>query len=1072
MDIKIRKNSFMNINNRLLILILLFLTVAAYGQNKVKFTNISTKEGLPHSDVRAIIEDRHGFMWFGMGLGGLVRFDGYTFKVYTHDPKNPYSLAYNSLCSLYRSRNGTLWVGTMGGGLDRYDEQNDRFIHYQNQPGDTTSLPDNTILSFCEDRNGSLWLGTKGGLSRFDSISGTFRTFKAHPTRPDAIRHNSIRCIFEDPETGMFWIGAGGVFVFDPFKGKVIKSYYSLNENAGGLSYNGVNCIMKDHKGDIWVGTDKGLNKFIPEKESFINYYHDPTKPETLVNERIVRIVEDTTNRLWIATRGGLDLMDRENASFTHFQHDPNNPSSLSDNILLTLYLDKTGLLWIGEMNSGVDRIMAEAKAFDVWQNQLYNPNSLSHNNVNAICMDNGNRLWIGTQNGLNCYDKGQFERFYNNPKNPESLISNAVRALACDTLGELWIGTDDNGLCCFDGKKFKRFDYTPEFLNAKRISSFCADPDGGMWFSVSAVGIYHATKWGSVDTLISSSYSTSMPYLSGYDQNGYLWIGSQEDGIFRLDPKDYTLEKYLVNDKNPGGVANKQFYTVYEGLDGNVWTGSISGLYLFNTVSKKFIRHFTLKDGLSADGVVSIMPDDEGNLWLGTIDGLTRFNPNDTTFRKYDTSDGLPGNNFKPQAVVKTSDGRLYFGTQDGLVSFYPKDLTDNPFPPPVAITEFTLFDKPIETYDKNSPLNRNICLTDQITLRYNQSVFGFRFSALSYIAPEKCRYAYKMEGFDPDWRTTDASRRYVTYTRLPPGNYVFRIKASNNDGLWNETGTSLKVVILPPWWATWLFRSVSIAIILILVYSYYRWRVRNIKQHSYKLKCLVEERTAQLEAANKELESFSYSVSHDLRAPLRGIDGFSQILIEEYQDKLDDQGRNYLGRIRKGAQHMGQLIEDMLKLSKVNRGELTLRKVNLSKIASKIIEELHHSEPERNVETLIQDDINAEADERLMQIVLENLLGNAWKFTSKHSKALIEFGTYIKNEKTIYFVRDDGAGFDNRYDQDIFGAFKRLHDSREFHGTGVGLATVQRIINRHGGVIWADGEVEKGATFYFTLH
>lgn len=412
-----------------------------------------------------------------------------------------------------------------------------------------------------------------------------------------------------------------------------------------------------------------------------------------------------------------------------------------------------------------------------------------------------------------------------------------------------------------------------------------------------------------------------------------------------------------------------------------------------------------------------------------------------------------------------------MYFGGFNGLNSFFPDSLKDNEYIPPVYINEFLIFNKSVPVGGPNSPLQKLVEQTKEIVLSWKQSVFSFGFVAINYTHPEKNLYAYKMEGFDKDWSYTDASRRLATYTNLNPGTYTFRVKASNNDGVWNNQGTSVKVIIIPPYWQTWWFRGMAAMLLMALAYTGFKLRIRNIKKQSQQFERLVVERTAQLQVANKELEAFSYSVSHDLRAPLRGIDGFSQVLLEDYQDKVDEQGKNYLQRIRVATQRMAQLIDEMLNLSRIGRGEMNIRQVNLSEMAKEVADDLRRSQPERQVEIVIQDGMNVLGDSLLLRNVLENLLGNAWKYTSKHPTAHIEFGVQKQNGKDVYFVRDDGAGFDMAHTQKLFGAFQRLHTTTEFPGTGIGLATVQRIIHRHGGKVWAEGEVEKGATFYFTI-
>jgi signal transduction histidine kinase len=552
-------------------------------------------------------------------------------------------------------------------------------------------------------------------------------------------------------------------------------------------------------------------------------------------------------------------------------------------------------------------------------------------------------------------------------------------------------------------------------------------------------------------------------------DHTGIFWLGTWGGVLSRFDEKTETFVNYIPNSRNPQSLNGGAIYALREDRNGTLWVGATDGLYRYHGDKGTFTRYTEIQ-GLPSSNIQGILDDNNGRLWISTKKGLSRFDPRTETFKNYDISDGLQGNDFSENCCAPGQNGEMFFGGSKGYNAFLPVNIKDNSYVPPVVLTGFLLFNIPV-LVGKDSPLQKAINFANQIVLRYDQQVFSFKFAALSYNSPRKNQYAFKLEGFDEDWRYTDADNRTATYTRLSPGDYTFHVKASNNDGVWNEQGTSVKITIMPPWWGTWWFRGISVVLLLSLVYSAFLFRVRSIKQHNLKLESQVTERTLQLQAANNELESFSYSVSHDLRAPLRGIDGFSQILLDEYQEKLDEQGKNYLQRVRIASQRMAHLIDDMLNLSRVSRSEMNIQEVNLSHMVQEITNELHENQPERQVKFIIQEGIKVHGDTGLLRTVLENLLGNAWKFTSKHPTARIEFGFQLQKEIPVYYIRDDGAGFDMNYAGKIFGAFQRLHTVDEFQGTGIGLATVQRVIQRHGGKVWAEGEIEKGATFYFTL-
>ncbi|MEJ2544997.1 MAG: triple tyrosine motif-containing protein, partial [Calditrichaceae bacterium] len=327
--------------------------------------------------------------------------------------------------------------------------------------------------------------------------------------------------------------------------------------------------------------------------------------------------------------------------------------------------------------------------------------------------------------------------------------------------------------------------------------------------------------------------------------------------------------------------------------------------------------------------------------------------------------------------------------------------------------------------------------------------------------------RYAYKLEGFDDNWNYVDAKQRAVTYTNLDPGNYTFLVKASNNDGRWNEKGTSLKIKISPPYWKTWWFRFILVVFLAIVLIALHRLRMRRIRNINRELEERVATRTEELELINKELEAFTYSVSHDLRAPMRSINSFSDILIEDYADKIDEKGKDYLSRISSSGKYLGFLIDDMLKLSRITRSKLIFEKVNLSSMISSLIEDLKQKEPNRKVVLKIANSLVVNGDRSLLRIMFQNLLDNAWKFTSKKSETYIEFGKTLYNKQPVFYIKDNGIGFENKFSHKIFEPFQRLN--KDFEGTGIGLATVHRIIQRHGGKIWAEGNKDEGATIYF---
>ena len=452
---------------------------------------------------------------------------------------------------------------------------------------------------------------------------------------------------------------------------------------------------------------------------------------------------------------------------------------------------------------------------------------------------------------------------------------------------------------------------------------------------------------------------------------------------------------------------------------------------------------------------------------------GLTKFDPQSESFRNYTIYDGLQSNEFHVNSACKSITGEIFFGGTNGFNIFKPKNLKQNTNTPQIVLTDFQLFNVSVPIgpgADERNILQASISETGKIDLSYYDEVFSFEFAALDFTVPNKNMYTYMMEGFEKHWNYV-GNRHYATYTKLSPGKYTFRVKGSNNSGTWNEAGTSLEITIAPPFWETWWFRSFLVVAVAGSLITGYKIRTGRIRAHNRRLQLNVQERTAQLEASNKALESFAYSVSHDLRAPLRAISGYSSILIEDYRDMFNEEGKRLCSIVCDEAKRMAVLIDDLLEFSRISRSSMNMTMIEMTELAETVYRELTAQEMRERITLQLHQLPKAYGDPILIRQVWLNLLSNAIKYSSKKEIATIDIdGSYNENE-VIYKVQDSGSGFDMRYAAKLFGVFQRLHSIQEFDGTGVGLAIVQSIVNRHGGRVWAEGEVDKGATFYFSL-
>jgi signal transduction histidine kinase/ligand-binding sensor domain-containing protein len=767
--------------------------------------------------VWSIREDRAGRLWIGTGGGGLNRFDPQTeqFTRYQHDPDDPYSLSHDMVQSVYEDRSGRLWIGTSGGGLNRFDPQTERFTRYQHDLDDPHSLSDDTVFSICEDHTGLLWVGTYGGgLNKFDPQTEQFTRYRHDSDDPHSLSHDIVWSIHED-RAGLLWIGTngGGLDRFDP-QTEQFTHYQHDPDAPHTLSGNLVQPIYEDRAGWLWIGTnDGGLNRFDPQTEQFTRYQHDPNDPYSLSGDNVWSIYEDRAGLLWIGTwGGGLNKFDPQTEQFAHYQHDPDDPHSLSDNTVFSIDEGRAGLLWIGTTD-GLNKLERAAGQFSRYQHDPDDPHSLSYDNILSTCKSRSGLLWVGTWGGgLNKFDPQteQFTRYQHDLNDPHSLSDDIVLSVYEDHAGLLWIGTYGGGLNKFDPQteQFTRYQYDSD------------DPNG----------LSH--------NIVLSVYE---------DRAGLLWIGTWGGGLDRFDPQTEQFTHYQHEPDNPHSLSHNAITSIYEDRSGLLWIATNGGgLNKFDRDEGTF-THYREKDGLPSGVVYGILEDERGNLWLSTNKGLSKFNPRNETFKNYDLSDGLQGDEFNQGAYYKSESGEMFFGGINGFNAFYPQDIKDNPHVPPVVITGFRLFNEPVPI-GGDSPLQKAIGETAALTLSHRDNVFSFEFAALSYAVPEKNRYAYKLEGFDKDWNYVDSKRRFATYTDLPAGDYVFRVKGSNEDGAWNEEGVALNITIIPPWWETLWFRGALVVLALGLAFAAYRWRVGAIEGQRRQLEIQVAERTEEL--------------------------------------------------------------------------------------------------------------------------------------------------------------------------------------------------------------------------------
>lgn len=837
-------------------------------QDNIRFHHVTLQEGLSQNSVSCITQDSIGFIWFGT-QDGLNKYDGYEFNIYRNDSDNPKSLSDSYILSLLKDSNDDLWIGTFAGGLNKYLAGSDQFIRFQNKPDDPHGLSNNYVSSLFESSKGVLWIGTYAGLNRFDPQTEQFVRYQYEPDDPQSLSHDHVLAIGECGD-GLLWIGtANGLNKFDQ-KTKTFIHYLHQSNNPYSLSHNTIRAIFLDSFNKIWIGTDSGLNRFDPEADQFIVYSQNNYDRFSLSDDRINVIFEDSSNTLWVGTDRGLNKFDRNNNRFIRYQKDPLAPYSLKDDNILSIYEDSAEGLWLGTYGGGAIRIDKVWKEFKHYTYLPQSQESLGSNIVQAIATDlsgDGDTVWIGTQtSGIDRYERknGRITNFQHQGNNPNSLSSNNVRAIIIDSTGLVWIGTQGRGLNRYDPQKkqFKRYLHNPNDPNSLShdyVRAIYEDRDNILWIGTYEGGLNRFNKTTEQFTHYShhpddpNSISHNRIISIYEDSNGFLWIGTSF-GLNKFDKEAGIFTHYTHDPHDFHSLSNSRIQSIYEDKSGKFWIGTLGGgINRFDPITNRF-SSYQEKDKLPNNVVYGILEDHNGCLWLSTNKGLSKFDPQTEVFRNYDVMDGLQSNEFNAGAAHKSARGEMFFGGINGMNAFFPDAIRDNPIIPQVVITDFQLFNESV-AIGEEALLKQHINVTKEISLSYRDNVISFEFAALNYISSDKNRFRYMMENFDRDWIEI-SDRNFVSYTSLSPGNYTFRVKGSNNDGLWNEEGASLKIRITPPFWRTWWFQGMALISLLFLITAVFWLRTRSIRERAKKLEISVTERTQELNQTNRELQ------------------------------------------------------------------------------------------------------------------------------------------------------------------------------------------------------------------------
>lgn len=1024
----------------------LFICRPTQASQQISFIHIGLEEGLSQSTVFDITQDKEGNMWFATN-DGLNKYDGYAFTIYQHNEQDSCTIASDMIRTLLIDSRNKLWIGT-NEGLSRYDAGMDSFSNFFFPKSHKNLQIDNIV----EIDSLHLLVNAQNELAIFDVQASAFT--KAN--LPPALLTLSVTCLSRQGDN--VYAGTNeGLYVYSIPQNTVSKL------PARQLDGKHILTILQQSPTRLWVGTE-GDGLFLINPQTHESKAYTPGSVHYLSSNYVRSLALDSQNRLWVGTFTSLNIYQEESDAFITYHSDPMKSGSLSQTSVRSIFMDSQGGMWLGTYFGGLNYYHPLKNRF---KNIRFVPNhnSLNDNVVSCIVEDDQQNLWIGTNSGgVNHYDIRKESFSHYTVRN--GLGSNDIKAIYIDKARKLvYIGTQAGGLSILNtaGGRIETFNSASASTAERSIYAILPADNGDLWLGT-LQDLKRFNRQQKTFTSITRQ-KNGKPFKAERistlfeDSKHRLWIGTEE-GLNVYEQNQGELESHvLLPESHP---LNKKFiYCIYEASNGMFWIGTRSGLYCFDE-NKKEIKQYTTADGLPNNVIFGIREDSFGKLWMSTDKGLSCFQPKTQKFRNFTSVDGLQSNQFTPYSYCRTSDGQMYFGGINGITTFYPEQLMDNPYIPPVVITELRLFNKPVRPGDDTAILNRHISKTRSITLGAGQSMFSLEFVVSNYISGEHNTFAYKLEGYDKEWYYSN-SLRTVSYSNLPHGSYRFLVKAANSDGKWNETPTELEITILPVWYKTWwAFLLFLVAAIGIVVFFFRYFWIRKSMNAQLQMERIDKERQKEV---NEMKLRFFINISHELRTPLTLI----LAPLQEMYDKVDDRWiRKQVEYVQRNANRLLHLVNQLMDYRRAELGvfELKVKSTDVHRIIEKDFLFYDKLAQRKKIQYDFHSEVEGKellCDPNYLELIVNNLLSNAFKYTAEGQSITVTLK--VEDGSLKLQVKDTGIGIPIDKQGRIFERFYQVEN--EHPGSGIGLSLVQRLVELHHGRIELDSSEGQGSTF-----